>query len=714
MKLLMKNACILLVICLLPSINAYAARGLKVAPISPVGKEVKGDNWLFVIGIDTYIKWPRLETAVNDAKSVKNVLLSRYHFDKKYLIELYDEQATRRNIIKKLRHLAQKVDGDDSLVIFYAGHGHLDSITKEGSWIPVESDTENSAAWITNHDIRNYLKVDVIKAKHILLVSDSCFSGDFFRGRRGKLPKVTSAVIKKAWQLTSRQAITSGGLEPVSDAGFGNNSVFSHFLINALKKNTRPFLVPSELFPDIKAGVAENAEQFPRFGSLKGTGGQQGGELVLFLKQVSKLKGLSDDARVKNKELERLKQLEAEEKQAKAKEDAEIAKRKREIAALDAKIVAMKKRLKTVTTTSDDDLDALFAAVRQKEQQQKRIDELKRKRKAEEEIRRAEIERLKAENLAKKVKILKEDISKYEKIVSSKFGKGMKESAWKSLVAKYPNTRGLEVGDTIGLKMALAGDFFNTLSMEFVYIKPGSFMMGSPSSDPGHESNELQHKVTLTKGFYMQTTEVTQGQWKAVMGNNPSRFKNCGDNCPVERVSWNDMQAFIRKLNRKEGTNRYRLPTEAEWEYAARAGSTTAFANGGISGLHLSPDSNLDAMGWYGINSYVSYSGCDDLSEWIGHNCAGPNPVAMKQPNAWGLYDMHGNVLEWCQDRFAENYPVSSVIDPTGPSSGPWRVLRGGGWNYIASWCRSAHREANEPGGHRNCDGFRLVLSPGQ
>ncbi|TET86837.1 MAG: hypothetical protein E3J46_07280, partial [Desulfobacteraceae bacterium] len=114
----------------------------------------------------------------------------------------------------------------------------------------------------------------------------------------------------------------------------------------------------------------------------------------------------------------------------------------------------------------------------------------------------------------------------------------------------------------------------NSLGMEFVSIKPGSFMMGSPSSEPGHQGYERQHKVTLTKGFYMQTTEVTQGQWKAVMGNNPSKFKNCGDDCPVEKVSWNDAQGFIRKLNQKEGSDKYRLPTEAEWEYATRAGST--------------------------------------------------------------------------------------------------------------------------------------------
>ncbi|MBW2606595.1 MAG: caspase family protein [Deltaproteobacteria bacterium] len=156
----------------------------------------------------------------------------------------------------------------------------------------------------------------------------------------------------------------------------------------------------------------------------------------------------------------------------------------------------------------------------------------------------------------------------------------------------------------------------DSLGMKFVSIMPGTFMMGSPSSEPGRESDEKQHQVTLTKGFYMQTTEVTQGQWRAVMGNNPSHFENCGDDCPVEKVSWNDAQGFIRRLNQKEGSDKYRLPTEAEWEYAARAGTTTAFENGWISELKCGYDSNLDAMGWY-----------------CGNSNRRTHPVAQKHPN---------------------------------------------------------------------------------
>ena len=161
-------------------------------------------------------------------------------------------------------------------------------------------------------------------------------------------------------------------------------------------------------------------------------------------------------------------------------------------------------------------------------------------------------------------------------------------------------------------------EFLNSLGMKFVYIPPGTFMMGSPSDEPGHEYDETQYKVRLTKGFYMQTTEVTQGQWKKVMGSNPSYYDRCGDDCPVENVSWNDTQKFIKKVNSMEGVNKYRLPTEAEWEYACRAGSITAFANGGITETGYEHDPNLNEMGWY-----------------CGNSGKKTHPVAQKRPNAW-------------------------------------------------------------------------------
>ena len=253
--------------------------------------------------------------------------------------------------------------------------------------------------------------------------------------------------------------------------------------------------------------------------------------------------------------------------------------------------------------------------------------------------------------------------------------------------------------------------YTNSLGMTFNLIPAGTFTMGSPSSELGRGDDETQHQVTLTQSYYMQTTEVTQGQWRSVMGSNPSYFSSCGDDCPVETVSWDDIQTFITAMNQRgEGT--YRLPTEAEWEYAARAGSTTALANGNISVTDCSYDPNLDAMGWYCGNSDVTYAGCYNCSSWGGPTCAGPHPVGGKQPNDWGLYDMHGNVYEWCQDWYG-SYPTGAVTNPSGPSSGSARVLRGGSWGNGARICRSANRYYYP--GHRDYGiGFRLVVLPGQ
>ena len=435
--------------------NAATERGVAIRPVAPTGEEVRGSQWLMVIGIDNYLRWPKLRTAVNDAKALRDVLTSRYYFDKDHLYELYDAEATRANILSTLRNLARQVKPEDSLLIFYAGHGNMDTITKTGSWAPVESGIQESSAWISNHDVKNYLNVDAIKAKHILLVSDSCFAGDFFRGARGNLPVVTDAVIKKAYQLSSRQAITSGGLEPVTDAGFGGNSVFSHFFLSALKDNKKPHLLPSDLFPTVKAGVAQNAEQFPQLGGLYGVGGQEGGEYVFFLKQEGRLQSLAADSQARQAELERLRRMEADAAKTKEKEQAEISKKEREVAELDAQIAAMKSRLGTSAAGEQDSLQGILAIVEQKEKEARQLEELRKQREEEERKRQAEIAKLKAEAEARRVKSIEQDIATYQKIVASPYGKDMAVAAWQSLVSKYPEAKNTAMGDISTLKRVL-------------------------------------------------------------------------------------------------------------------------------------------------------------------------------------------------------------------------------------------------------------------
>ncbi len=241
---------------------------------------------------------------------------------------------------------------------------------------------------------------------------------------------------------------------------------------------------------------------------------------------------------------------------------------------------------------------------------------------------------------------------------------------------------------------------------DMVLLPPGSFYMGSPASELCRDPNEARHRVTLTQAFYIAIHETTQDEWQAAMGDNPSYFFECGGDCPVEWVSWREAIEFCNRLSEIEGytpaytingddvawdqsANGYRLPTEAEWEYACRAGTTTSLYNGMISDCFV--DSICDGNAWY--------YGTSDIST---------HPVMQKTPNSWGLYDISGNVWEWCWDWYEDNLE-GPAIDPTGPLTGTDRVRRGGAWNVLARFLRSANRYFFMPDRGRSNTGIRVV-----
>jgi sulfatase modifying factor 1 len=268
-------------------------------------------------------------------------------------------------------------------------------------------------------------------------------------------------------------------------------------------------------------------------------------------------------------------------------------------------------------------------------------------------------------------------------------------------------------------------DLIASTDLWMVQIPAGTFMMGSPKDEAERRDDEVRHEVTLSKAFWLGQTPVTQAQWQAVMGTSPSEFKG-NPNRPVEQVSWYDAIEFcnqltamaneadarlgltpcyrISKIERAEGgaqsgsirsaeveliagANGYRLPTEAEWEYAYRAGTTTAYSFG-------DDESMLAKHAWFDENSGES-----------------THPVATKRSNAWGLFDMHGNVDEWCWDWYGE-YPSGAVTDPQGPRSGSGRVLRGGSWLGFSQYCRAAYRSADDPDFRYDDLGFRVARTP--
>lgn len=234
-------------------------------------------------------------------------------------------------------------------------------------------------------------------------------------------------------------------------------------------------------------------------------------------------------------------------------------------------------------------------------------------------------------------------------------------------------------------KIGTTGSFSNSLAMEFVRIPSGEFLMGGC----GEPDEQPVRRVRISHPFFLGRHEVTQAQWRRIMGGNPSVFGGC-DDCPVENVSWNDVQLFLRKMNRR-GDGRYRLPTEAEWEYAARAGSSAPFSFGG-------DERRLDAHAWHSGNSGGR-----------------THPVYRKALNFWGVFDMYGNVAEWCEDWYGEyvgfspNHPFFAN-DPEGPQRGRERVVRGGSCASFARDCRSARRDGRAPEKRYHRVGFRLVF----
>ncbi|MCF7788328.1 MAG: formylglycine-generating enzyme family protein [Prosthecobacter sp.] len=233
-------------------------------------------------------------------------------------------------------------------------------------------------------------------------------------------------------------------------------------------------------------------------------------------------------------------------------------------------------------------------------------------------------------------------------------------------------------------KAIVPASIINSLGMQMLWCPPGKFLMGSPEDEEGHDEDENQVQVQISQGFWMARTPVTQGQWQALMGSNPSVFGG-GKDLPVEKVRWDDAQEFCTKLNVGQSDHpgyRYALPSEAQWEYSCRAGETGPYSGG-----------SLDEVGWYDGNSGSK-----------------THDVGQKKPNAWGLHDMHGNVSEWCADW--HDFKLQGGVDPKGPESGVYRVDRGGSWFSYAAGCRAALRGRVVPYYRNRRLGVRPALVP--
>ena len=537
-----------------------------------------------VIGNNAYVSLPRLKTAEADAQDVAALLKEHYGFDTTLLLN-----ATRQQIMSALSSYRRKLGTDSQLLIYYAGHGINDKEASKSYWLPVDAVLEDNSNWIIADEITTALKV--IPARHVLIVSDSCYSGTLTRGLGEALPPVNEReqFLQKMAAGRSRTLMASGGDEPVADGGGGDkHSVFANALLRGLRLMDKGAFTAAELFRyHVEQPVAGTAEQTPEYNPLRNSGHESGDFIFTRTKPGGKI------------------------------------------------VVGGTTNTRPGATENRATTSAPPTA----------------------------------------------------------------SNAPLSAPPARPKA-GVVVRNKSGIEM--------------VYIPPGEFMMGSDDGEPGERP---VRRVVIREGFYMGRYEVTQAQWRALMGTtvkqqrekvgSDSPLAGEGDDYPMYYVSWDDAQEFVKKLNAQNDAFLYRLPTEAEWEYASRAGTTENNA------------ANLGSVAWYANNSgkqqidaaEIFQTEPDEYVKRIAENGGQTHPVGQKQPNAFGLYDMLGNLWEWCRDYYHESYDKApadgSVWLTLGDSSR--RVMRGGAWNYLANNQRPSFRNSKEPDARQTHIGFRVV-----
>ena len=601
-----------------------------------------------VIGNNNYRSLPKLKTAEADARAVDALLREAYGFKTKLLLS-----ATRGQIMAALFAYRSELGPDAHLLIYYAGHGDNDRAAESSYWLPVDASRDDNSNWISADDITKNIRA--VRARHVLVVADSCYSGTLTRGLGESLPRPSEReqFLARISAKPSRMLMASGGDEPVEDGGGSGHSVFANALLRGLREMDKERFTATELFYfHVREPVAGRARQTPEYNPIRYSG-HEGGDFVFVRVRAG---GRAAEVTVKP-----------------TPSPAATA------APVDPVAVELSFWESIKASTDAEDFKAYldsypsgrFAAL------------------ARNNIRRLEAASRPAPTPAP----------------GNPPAPNTAANSGAARPAPARPTAGAVVRPRSGI--------------ELVYVPPGDFLMGSESGD----ANERPvRRVTIREGFWMGKYEVTQGQWQQVMGTtlrqqrdkaNPrANVAGEGAEHPMYYVNWNEAQDFVQRLNAQDDGYVYRLPTEAEWEYAARAGTTADYAG------------NLDAMAWYGNNSGRQY--LDAAEMWrtdrqnydkrILNNGGQAHPVGSKLPNAFGLFDMHGNVWEWVQDYYHGSYAGAPTDGSAWLSGGDlkFRVLRSGSWYYSAAYLRSAGRKGGAPGIGGSADGFRVVATARQ
>lgn len=671
-----------------------------------------GSYKALVIGIDAYAD-KGIEgsaVAVKGARAVADALRHRAGFDVKLLT---GRSAGRADVLRELRGLARGMGSNDSVVIYYSGASRVDGDGRSAWWFPSDARVGDAATWIADREIQEI--VNTMKARDVLILSDAAMGDTVFGATHRLAEQRDGDYYVELFNKRSRWAMVSGNTRPVPKGS--GISVFAEGVVAGLFTKGR-CLSTMEMFSAMKEGLRKSGAMPPRCRSLRNTG-DQGGELVFLLSDGSASGGAKGAAALSapvpevtlpspnpalqspNGRLDVASNVKGAELFVNGKKLGETPMTGLELKAGVHKITINKEGYLAWNGTVDVERgkESLVTATLKKEPLKKGALHVT----------------VKPESAVVR---LDGDLFKNGTVVEAGTHT-VKVAAplFQSSEVKVEVSSGKDAWVEVSL-IPLAS--FAGNGGRFVYVKPGSFKMGSPATESRRKDDEALVPVTLTRGFFMQEREVTVDQWQAFVTASGYKseaetsggayaledyvwrqsreyswkhpgFGQKGDH-PVTGITYADALAYVAWLN-AQGKELYRLPTEAEWEYAARAGEATAFATGRCLG---SADANVDAN--------ASWGECPAGSASNGTVAGGSY-----KPNAWGLYDMHGNVGEWCRDWYGQ-YPRASVNDPVGPASGTSRVVRGGGWATYAYNARSAHREATDPA--RACSevGMRLVI----
>lgn len=658
----------------------------------------KGENFLLAIGIDTYKdkQIPNLHNAVKDTASIVGLLQAEYEFYPDYTFTLYDEEANRESILHTLDQLTGSLQENDNLIIYLAGHGYYRKRRKLGYLIPYDGMVKSPSSLILHSTIRSYL--ESVEARHILIIADTCFSGGLMATR--SLETDSSTLAERLEVFPSRYVLAAGRIEEVEDGIRGDHSPFAKSVLTFLDDKKGQSFPISDLAQHVKRTVPRNASQTPMAGRMFRMGDQDG-EFVFHRKSLEHARWMDTNrqkdsflnpqmlqegnAEVRNSESNAVSQIpKSFINQTQSASPKQILNKKWMIAgggalALIAALMLIWKANTSPVVIGEAPHGYVY----------KKADLYGFMNKNHKVVTKARYDSTEA------------FVNDYALVYKNGKRGFVNDKGEEILAPQYDlaDDFGLDFEGLARVKLGESTFYINQdgepsvpayleeilkeIEDNMVKVSGGTFQMGSEKGD-----EDEQPRVTINlSSFFINKFELTQAQYEAITGTNPSKFSTCAA-CPVEWVSWYDTQSFLKRLNALSGMA-YRLPTEAEWEYAATGGQKN-------KGFTLADSYNPTLVSW-----------CKENADKQTH------PVGLKKANELGLYDMSGNVWEWCNDWYAETTyaHTDGTFNPTGPKKGEFKTRRGSSWRDTSAPfnMRLSDRAKSRPDAKHKFLGFRIA-----